>query len=75
MMIVRGRETLTVVELPLGGRVADAPPLLVASPTNSDFCCGHCGSVLIRAEGRPVPKLIIECTWCNRHNSSDGYSD
>ena len=75
MTITRGREILTVVELPLGGRVADVLPVLVASATNSDFCCGHCGAVVMRAEGRPITNLIIECTWCNSYNSSDGFSD
>jgi hypothetical protein len=75
MTITRGREILTVVELPLGGHLANAPPLSVASPTNSDFCCGHCGAVVMRAEGWPIASLIIECTWCNSCNSTDGFSD
>jgi len=75
MTITRGRELLTVVELPLGGHLANAPLLSVASPTNSEFCCGHCGAVVMRAEGRPIACLIIECTWCNSCNSTDGFSD
>jgi hypothetical protein len=75
MPTTRGRELFAIVESPFGGHLASAPPLSMANPTNSDFCCGHCGAVLMRAEGRPISGLMIECTWCNSCNSSDGFSD
>jgi hypothetical protein len=74
MTTTRRRETLTVVELPLGGRVVDAPPVVTATANSIDFCCGNCGAVLMQAEEGHVHRLI-HCTWCSSYNSTDGFSD
>ena len=75
MTIARRRENLTVVELPLGGRVVDAGPVLMASADKTDLCCGSCGAVLMQADEGQVHHILIQCTWCSSVNSTDGFSD
>jgi hypothetical protein len=74
-MTARRRETLIVVELPLGGRALDALPLSLASTHTVDHCCGSCGAVLMHSNDVQVRDLLLHCTWCSSYNSGDGFSD
>jgi hypothetical protein len=74
-MTSRRRETLIVVELPLGGRVVDAPPLLLTSTHTVDYCCGSCGTVLMHANDEMAHSVRAHCSRCGSYNSGDGFSD
>jgi len=47
-MVERKRETLRIVDLPVGRHILSAPPILIASTYTVDYCCGNCGTVLLR---------------------------
>jgi hypothetical protein len=49
-MSERKRDNLRIVDLPVGRRILAAPPILIASTHTVDYCCRHCGTVLLHAE-------------------------
>jgi DNA-directed RNA polymerase subunit RPC12/RpoP len=68
---VRRKISLRLVESPSVGAVVTAPPPLTASTHTIDYCCAHCGTVLMHAEADQVNNLLIRCTACGAHNSTD----
>jgi hypothetical protein len=62
---------LKVVDAPKFGAVVTAPPILTFSTHTIDYCCGHCSTVLMRAERDQVHNLLIKCTTCGTYNSTD----
>ena len=66
----RKRENLSVVDLPVDRHVLAAPPVLIASTHTVDYCCGHCGTVLLHAETDQVHNVVIHCMECGRCNST-----
>ena len=50
--------------------VANAPPVLEAARPTSEYTCGNCGVVLMRADENKALTLIIRCTACGSYNST-----
>jgi DNA-directed RNA polymerase subunit RPC12/RpoP len=47
---------------------------LPSSPDHSvDYICGNCRAVLLHAEDSPMHNLLILCTECGAHSSTDAY--
>jgi DNA-directed RNA polymerase subunit RPC12/RpoP len=65
------RVSLKVIETPRTGAVVTAPPILIASTHTIDYCCGHCGTVLMHAESDQVFNLQIKCNACGSFNSTE----
>ena len=70
-MSPHARVSLKWVECPKVGAVVTAPPVLIASTHTFNFCCAHCATVLMRAEAYQVHNVLIKCTVCGSHNSTD----
>lgn len=70
-MSERKRESLKVVDAPSSGHAVSAPPILIASTHTIDYCCGHCGEVLMHADDGQVHNLLIHCAACGKYNSTD----
>jgi hypothetical protein len=68
---LRRKVSLRLVDSPNIGAVVTAPPPLTASTHTIDFCCAHCGTVLIHAEEEQVYNLLIHCVACGAYNSTD----
>ena len=62
---------LRVVPAPASGQAVSAPPVLQASDQSTDYLCGTCGVVLLHAQEDQVHGLIIRCTNCGSHNSTE----
>jgi DNA-directed RNA polymerase subunit RPC12/RpoP len=62
---------LKLVLPPSGVPVVEAPPVLFASSHTIEYTCANCGTVLLHAEEGQVHHLIIKCTECKAHNSTD----
>jgi len=65
------RVSLKLIEAPKLGAVVTAPPVIIASTHTVDYCCGHCGTVLMHAEPGQINNLLIHCTKCGSYNSTD----
>ena len=70
-MVERKRETLRIVDLPVGRHILSAPPILIASTHTVDYCCGNCGTVLLHADTYQVHNVVIHCMECGSCNSTD----
>jgi DNA-directed RNA polymerase subunit RPC12/RpoP len=47
---------------------------LPSGPNRSvDYICGNCRTVLLHAENSQMHDLLILCTECGAHNSTDAY--
>jgi predicted RNA-binding Zn-ribbon protein involved in translation (DUF1610 family) len=67
----RARVSLRLIEAPKIGSIVTAPPTIIASTHTVDYCCGHCGVVLMHAEEGQINNLHIRCTKCGSYNSTD----
>ena len=65
------RIPLRVIPEPASGPVIRSPPTWEASRNSVDFTCGHCGSVLLRADEGQVHNLQIHCRACGNYNTTD----
>jgi DNA-directed RNA polymerase subunit RPC12/RpoP len=70
-MAGRARKSLKLIEAPSQSAVVTAPPIIVASNHTVDYCCGHCGTLLMQAEEGQINNLLIRCTQCGSTNSTD----
>ena len=62
------QKTLHVVPAPL----IEVVPLVPETPNPTvEFTCGNCGAVLMRADEEKVPPLVVLCSACGSHNSTD----
>jgi predicted RNA-binding Zn-ribbon protein involved in translation (DUF1610 family) len=62
------QKTLHVVPAPL----IEVVPLAPETPNPTvEFTCGNCGAVLMRADEEQVPPLVVLCSSCGSHNSTD----
>jgi len=68
MQIVR---KLKVVPAPAVGSVIHAPPVHEIGASAVHYTCGHCNTVLLRADEGQPHKLILFCTQCGTHNSTE----
>jgi predicted RNA-binding Zn-ribbon protein involved in translation (DUF1610 family) len=62
------QKTLHVVPAPLIEVVPLVPE--TANPT-VEFTCGNCGAVLMRTDEEKVHPLVVLCSACGAHNSTD----
>jgi hypothetical protein len=62
---------LKLVHEPGVGHVLHAPPVLIPISNTTDYTCGECGIVLLRAEQGQVHNLLIHCTGCGSYNSTN----
>jgi hypothetical protein len=53
---------LKLIPPPSIGSVVSAPPVLRASGHTTDFTCGKCGTIPLRADEGQVHNLQIHCT-------------
>jgi hypothetical protein len=67
----RRKVSLKLVDSPRTGAVVTAPPPLTASDHTIDYCCAHCGAVLMHAEAEQVHNLLIHCVACGAYNTTD----
>jgi predicted RNA-binding Zn-ribbon protein involved in translation (DUF1610 family) len=70
-MTARLQIRLKIVTGPWQNGLVSAPPILNASSHATDFVCGNCGVVLLRADEGQVHNLAILCTACGSYNSTD----
>lgn len=63
---------LHVVTAPAVSVVLEAPPVLMASEHSVDYTCGRCATILLHADEGQVHGVLIRCTNCGSHNSTDG---
>ena len=63
--------SLRAIPMPTRRPVVNAPPVLIASTHTIDYCCGTCGAVLLHAEAEQIHNLVIRCTLCGNHSTTD----
>ena len=62
------QKTLHVVPAPL----IEVVPLVPETPNPTvEFTCGNCGAVLMRTDEEKVLPLVVLCSSCGSHNSTD----
>ena len=62
------QKTLHVVPAPL----IEVVPLVPETPNPTvEFTCGSCGAVLMRTDEEKVLPLVVLCSSCGAHNSTD----